>query len=221
MRHPRCTFQDEPEQPTRAGLDGGRQASVATGGGNLTLESDDRKRRGLRASSARRLPLLHPGLRDVGGAVHGAASRCSTREVAPMLYVQPTYTRGIMLTERDKAWLKAKGKAEQRAEQHAAYTKLSTKDKIIGWLLIAVIVGAVVLFFAAASGTPTHEMVPDGQQSRLSNENIGLQPPACMNEQPLKCEEEKADAHSEAEGAKEAEQQKESEKRAQEEGERH
>jgi hypothetical protein len=172
LRHPRCTFQDEPEQPTRAGLDGGRQASVATGGGNLTLESDDRKRRGLRASSARRLPLLHPGLRDVGGAVHGAASRCSTREVAPMLYVQPTYTRGIMLTERD--------------------------------------------FFGGS-----HEMVPDGQQSRLSNENIGLQPPACMNEQPLKCEEEKADAHSEAEGAKEAEQQKESEKRAQEEGERH
>jgi hypothetical protein len=62
--------------------------------------------------------------------------------------------------------------------------------------------------------------VEDGKQTRLSNEQIGLRPPACMNEQPLKCEEEKAEAHQEEEGAKLAEQQKEIEKRAKEEGEK-
>jgi hypothetical protein len=77
-----------------------------------------------------------------------------------------------------------------------------------------VVVGAIVLLFAFDSPAP--------ESVRQSNENIGLSPPACMGsaaeQKPVKCEEEKAEAHKEEEGAKEAEQQKEAEKRAKEEG---
>jgi hypothetical protein len=85
------------------------------------------------------------------------------------------------------------------------------KQALIGLFILAWIVVAVVLAIVHGTGAT------DGAQSRRAGENFGLAPPACINQQPLRCEQEKGEATREEEGAKEAEAAQEGAKRASEE----
>jgi hypothetical protein len=75
----------------------------------------------------------------------------------------------------------------------------------------------LAILAAALLALPACGKLETGASARKSNEALGLRPPACINEEPVKCEKEKGEGHQEGQESADKHKLEEAHKRIKEE----